>query len=271
MKEKLSASLLRAASGKARLDSIQLLRGAAAVMVVWWHAVENIVNRESTYKAAKETFLAPRELYALGASGVDIFFVISGFVMLYSMWDGFGGSRSPLLFLKKRLIRIFPTYWVFLLLTQAFMVAHHLYGTGVPPDWQMFFYSILLLPTASGFEGYTLGQAWTLTYELFFYSLFALGLVLPRTRGIAAVSLALVVSAHSAAPITALGRDIAWTPSYPLSLVVSSDLLQEFLLGMGVALAYKRNFICPLRLLPLGWAVVCGLAALFCLGITLPA
>lgn len=39
---------------------------------------------------------------------------------------------------------------------------------------------------------------------------------------------------------------------------------------MGVALAYKRNFICPLRLLPLGWAVVCGLAALFCLGITLP-
>lgn len=107
MKEKLSASLLRAASGKARLDSIQLLRGAAAVMVVWWHAVENIVNRESTYKAAKETFLAPRELYALGASGVDIFFVISGFVMLYSMWDGFGGSRSPLLFLKKRLYPYF--------------------------------------------------------------------------------------------------------------------------------------------------------------------
>lgn len=255
---------------KTRLDSVQMLRGLAAGMVVWWHAVENIVTRESTYKAAKESLFLPREFYALGAAGVDIFFVISGFVMLYSMWDGFARPHSPLGFLKKRWLRIFPTYWLFLLLTQTVQVLHHAYGTGVAPDWPRFFYSLALLPTVPDFEGYTLGQAWTLTYELFFYSVFALGLLWRKSRGIAVVGLTLVALVCSAAPLAALGRSIAWTPAYPLSLVLGSDLMLEFLLGMGVAMAFKRDCLCPLSWLPLGWAGVCGLVVLFYLGIALP-
>src|SRR4051812_5993274 len=98
--------------------SIQVLRFVAAFMVVLFHShvalVRSLPGHVSDYVD---------HAFEVGASGVHIFFVISGFVMVYT------SIRSNLTcgsFLKRRLIRIYPIYWV---IFAAYLAAHQLLGT----------------------------------------------------------------------------------------------------------------------------------------------
>ena len=72
------------------LSSIQVLRGIAAVMVVMFHGLG----------------------FQIGSSGVDIFFVISGFIMFHTNRNAFGLTGAAILFFKRRLLRIAPLYWL---------------------------------------------------------------------------------------------------------------------------------------------------------------
>ena len=94
-----------------KLSNIQVLRGLAALAVVVFHAREEIedVGIETTLPS-----------FLPGAFGVDIFFVISGFVMVYACAQHFGDARSILPFLRKRVIRIVPLYWMITVLFAAF-------------------------------------------------------------------------------------------------------------------------------------------------------
>jgi hypothetical protein len=96
------------------LDGIQYLRGIAAMMVVFHH------SRDEIGGAMSVTF---------GARGVEIFFVISGLVMMYSTQGGVlaGGhtfrerAAASMLFWKRRFIRVAPLYWIALLLSAQFV------------------------------------------------------------------------------------------------------------------------------------------------------
>ena len=84
------------------INNLQILRGFAAFNVVLHHIA---------WKAGQENFY-PNILSFFGGwgmSGVDIFFVISGFVMCYTQ---FKVKSSPLNFVKARLKRIVPIYWI---------------------------------------------------------------------------------------------------------------------------------------------------------------
>lgn len=85
------------------LNNIQVLRGFAALIVVVFH----IVGASNSYKMPAEIFGLTG---ALGRSGVDIFFVISGFIMVYTQYNK---KTKPLSFIKDRIIRVVPIYWVF--------------------------------------------------------------------------------------------------------------------------------------------------------------
>lgn len=98
-----------------------------------------------------------------GAIGVDIFFVISGFIMAY-ISKNLSGKKDAFSFLQKRMIRIYPLY----LIVTIFLIVHN-----VPP-LQTLLKDITLIPifdNSHQFTPLTIGVAWSLSFELFFYLL----------------------------------------------------------------------------------------------------
>src|ERR1700733_9294479 len=150
-------------------QSIQALRGIAAVMVMIFHAGLRFDQSEMTFR--------------IGNAGVDIFFIISGFVM----WTVAARRPSdPLVFLRRRFVRLVPLYWLW---TVAVIAAWALIPSAFPrmhPTVGHVALSLAFLPHLSPDSGRitpVLGQGWTLNFEVFFYVLFAAGLMLPsRTR-----------------------------------------------------------------------------------------
>lgn len=148
---------------------IQLLRGIASIIVVLLHIT---INYSDIFH---QTFL--NNIFKFGGSGVDIFFVLSGFIITYSNLQYIGDPSALGKFLKRRFIRIFPIYWIVIsvfltlqLTLPAFYKVH--FDTG----WANVLQTYFLLP------GHIMlnGVSWSLTNELFFYLLFAIALIIPN-------------------------------------------------------------------------------------------
>ena len=229
------------ADASPQLKSIQVLRAVAAIGVLTLHA--------ATEKVA---FLGgepgPFRNFLLGAAGVDLFFVISGFVMVYSSESLFGRADGPRKFFVRRLARIAPLYW-------AVTVAIILYISAVhgPRLWDIYTPASLAAsflfwpyPRVDGFAFPVHLLGWTLNYEMFFYAVFALAIVLPRRFAVAAVILVL-------GTLVAIGR------VQPLPLPFSfwaNSIVLEFCYGMVIALLYREGVRLPP---PAAWAL--GIAA----------
>jgi exopolysaccharide production protein ExoZ len=159
---------MKQAAGES-IIGIQWLRAVGALMVVVHHARHSVPGSDAWPQ--------------FGAAGVDIFFVISGFVMAYTTRDsgktGGTGSRIEAArdFFLRRVVRVVPLYWLVLLWTSRRDLIH---GTvtadlvkdfAFVPHWNAI-YPEMLWPTVI--------QGWTLNYEMFFYLIFALSLLLGR-------------------------------------------------------------------------------------------
>ncbi len=180
-----------------KLRSVQVLRAAAACAVVVLHAVPDVH--------------APVGGAGYGAAGVDLFFVISGFIMANVSQGRTGGE-----FLRDRLWRIYPLWWV-AVFPWLFMV---------PRGGTFVFSSLTLWPIyAGGYYDPVLKVGWTLSYELLFYVGMALAIA---TRG--AVPLALYA-------LFFLG---ALTTSISLLHFVGSPMALEFLMGVAIAKLPRR-------------------------------
>jgi exopolysaccharide production protein ExoZ len=146
--------------------NIQILRAIAAYLVVFHHIQSHFVDNHSVAAVSN-----------IGIIGVDIFFVISGFIMILTTS---GEARSPLSFWRDRLVRIVPLYW----LATFSLVGLSLIGlapTGLHGwDLQDLLASLLFIPEvrADGAGMPILFVGWTLNYEMFFYLLFGLALLL---------------------------------------------------------------------------------------------
>jgi exopolysaccharide production protein ExoZ len=149
---------------------IQILRGIAAMLVVCHHSLEESL--------AISTRVAPEWLIALGACGVDIFFVISGFI-IYSVTYGRdpGNPESAPAFLLKRFTRIFPLYWICLFAVLA-LWSSGLFYRSLHLDAHILGASFFLLPSSK----LIIGVAWTLVFEMYFYYLFSITLYLRSAR-----------------------------------------------------------------------------------------
>ncbi|MEE4454462.1 acyltransferase [Novosphingobium resinovorum] len=170
------------------LLNIQTLRAIAALLVV-------VVHLEG-FGAA---WGLDDRLFAPFAAGVDLFFVISGFIMVHTTA---GGKTSPGLFLLNRAIRIVPLYWMLTLLVFAVALAMPgLLGT-TQADGDALARSLAFIPyeRVDGTMRPLLFVGWSLNLEMGFYVLFALTLVVPRAGmrvGLAVGLLSMaVVSGH---------------------------------------------------------------------------
>jgi exopolysaccharide production protein ExoZ len=118
-----------------------------------------------------------------GGVGVHLFFVISGFIMVYASFGGQLTLFQPSMFLFRRFCRIYPIYWIYaaayLLLHQSILQSYSLSSGDVLG-------SLLLLP---GYSHLIIGPGWTLSFEVYFYICFGLFMSLGLVRGLSAMTL----------------------------------------------------------------------------------
>jgi peptidoglycan/LPS O-acetylase OafA/YrhL len=190
--------------------NLHLLRAAAALAVVYFHATSDAGLNFRTH---------------VGAHGVDVFFVISGFIIAYV------GARTPDRFLLRRIVRIVPAYWtatlaVFALAALAPRVLH-----STRADVVHLLCSLLFIPraTTNGDVVPTLVLGWSLNYEMYFYGLFAVSLLItPRLAAplcsvaIIAIALAIRASGITHASLQFYGRPLVF----------------EFVYGVGAFVAF---------------------------------
>ncbi|MGX1851070.1 acyltransferase [Streptomyces sp. NBC_01456] len=167
----------RSRGGSSRLRALDGLRLLAALMVAAYHYAGRsgeISHAWGGSPAHQFPTLAP--LFAYGCLGVQIFFVISGFVICLSGW-----GRTLRAFLASRISRLYPAYWAaILLITAVFALPWVAYKT-LPPSEVLT--NLTMLQQPLGVDR-VLGVCWTLWAEMRFYALFALCVVLPgATRG----------------------------------------------------------------------------------------
>jgi exopolysaccharide production protein ExoZ len=152
------------------IKPIQYLRGIAAMMVVWHHSLGQV--------AATKDFIRVPEF---GIYGVDLFFMISGFIMLVTTWDK---PITPMAFIGHRIRRVVPLYWAATLLMVGIAIAAPALFKTLQWDSGALIKSLLFIPYDSlSFPGRIeplLVPGWTLNYEMFFYALFAVALLVGK-------------------------------------------------------------------------------------------
>lgn len=198
-----------------RLYGIQFLRFAAAMMVVVYHAD---IFTDAIYPRSLSDPL--RNFAFIGAAGVPIFFTISGFVMFHTAGRMFGQARASVSFLKRRLLRIYPIYWVCLLL---YVLNLMLRDPASIPSATSFLWTALLVP---GYAEAIISPAWTLVYEMYFYSVFGLLLMLPKGPAIAVLTLVLAGGVTTGYLVES---------NSALAEVITRSVLLEFLAGVYLA------------------------------------
>jgi len=148
-------------ANRSQFDSLQILRGIAAILVVLFHVTIQIKIRYPY------TFLDG--MFLRGWCGVDLFFVLSGFIISHIHQRDLGHPSALGPYAVKRLIRIYPVYW--LVLTGLAVVAFLIPGIGSAQEREIanLVRSYLLIPSR-GLP--LLGVAWSLCHEVFFYGVF---------------------------------------------------------------------------------------------------
>jgi exopolysaccharide production protein ExoZ len=148
-----------------KLNLLQVYRGIGALLVVMFH-----LNDMSKERLQQVTFL---NLFEAGWSGVDYFFVLSGFIMVYVHRSAIAKPDQLKSFLVKRAVRIYPIYWIITLLVLFFFLVIPGFANNQDLNIQKIFVSLLLLPQN---DKPILDVGWTLIYELYFYLLFSVAI-----------------------------------------------------------------------------------------------
>jgi peptidoglycan/LPS O-acetylase OafA/YrhL len=230
-------------AGAKTLFTVQALRAFAASSVVVHHIMIVAVQK------AGYQYSFPSS----AAAGVDLFFLISGFIMVYTHFDDFGKAGASASFVWRRLIRIVPLYWIATTVAVALLIVIPSAFATLKLDWQnvLFSYLFLLSRTSNGGFNTILVTGWSLCYEMYFYALFALLLFLPRR---------MFLIAGGAIFGAGLTIDAAGLEIPPWATVATNPLLLEFYLGTIIAFLFIRGFYLPPALALIG--IFAGIAAI---------
>lgn len=206
------------------LLNIQGLRGFAAILVVIYH----IYKYEG--RITSDGLLS--SFWMVGRSGVDLFFVISGYIMVMISESNAPGLLTAKDFALRRAFRIYPLYWFFtLIVLPIYWFQPQLFtrpnGASDINLWKSF----LLIPDTN--IAPLVGQGWTLIHEMYFYLVFSVIILFPAQFRDSLIFLW----------ATVIGCTV-WVfdpPSSPVCDLVLHPLTFEFLFGCCIALLHRRS------------------------------
>ncbi len=234
---------MQATQPKQTFFGVQALRGVAAALVVVHHSTQLWEGRLHTQSTAAG--------WGNGAAGVDIFFVISGFVMAYTALGRRHMTGTD--FLRRRIVRIVPLYWICTVATIAALAMRYRHNLSSSGDFGTahVLASFLFLPTVNklGNVGPVLVIGWTLSYEMFFYFLFAVSLAFAaKVSPLRLVTILMVA-------ISCIG--LFYRANWPVITVLTQPIILEFVAGLWLAYAvllrqhWPRNLTIALGLIGL--------------------
>lgn len=168
-------------SSAGKFESIQALRCIAVLAVVLSHSFHELARMFAGVNANFNEKAFP------GDFGVDLFFVISGFIMVHVSRNAFAAPGAVGAFVKRRLIRIVPLYWLMTSLMIAIVMLAPEHVHTATSDARQWIASYLFIPyprISDGLMRPVLGLGWSLNYEMYFYALFSVCLLLPMRRAV---------------------------------------------------------------------------------------
>jgi exopolysaccharide production protein ExoZ len=215
--------------------SLQAGRGIAALLVMVFH-LGSIVGAEKYFNIPQ--IMVP---YALGGSGVHFFFVLSGFVIFSAHQNDIFQPRKFLPYTLKRLIRIYPIYWLIFLTVYLTAIIVPGFEHRVPNDWIVILKSLALVPQDQAVVGGTgapvIEVAWTLQVEMVFYFLFGI-LILGKSVALLAVTMLTLIYFNKE----------YLTDEFLIMFLFQKHSLFLFLMGIGA------SWVCSKRIVSIAWA-----------------
>ncbi len=188
-------------SNTKKIGAINTLRFIAAAFVVVYHYAFSFYYKEIPYIDIPVL----RQLFQYGYLGVDLFFIISGFVISLS-----AEGRNAYGFFKSRVGRLYPVFWVCALITTLFLLfGGHLISSYM--SWPRFWASMTMLPYFFNIDPLD-GTYWTLTVEMKFYFVIFLSLLFKKFKDIEVMAIILSVL-MLIFPIV-VDSEIVWIPNF---------------------------------------------------------
>jgi len=212
-------------------------------MVTLFHA-NNYVLPATLYKDGSTAWAG----FAMGYAGVEFFFVLSGFVMVFVHSADFGQPERAGRFLRKRILRIYPLYWLVLsILLAIYALESFTLGPAGASDPWLVLAAYLLWPLE---DMHVMPLAWTLSHEMLFYLVFVV--LIFSVRAGTAIFLVWMAGCFAGAVLAPL--------DWPRRFVFSPYNIL-FLFGMGAAAVWPKLGTGTARLI-----LCAGLAAFFTVG-----
>jgi exopolysaccharide production protein ExoZ len=208
-----------------RLEGVQIGRAVAALSVL----VSHVLHKETLDYARAAESIFPWYF------GVDLFFVISGFMMVTSSDRLFGSPGAWKYFALRRVERIVPLYWLFVSLAVVALFVAPQEMSHPDIDWVQIAYSYLFYPGFVRSDGHispVLALGWTINYEVFFYAVFCL---LLRFRQVTAVGVLTAVFG-----VLALANSVV-PKSWSAVQFWTNPIILEFVLGALLGLAFSHG------------------------------
>jgi len=225
-----------------QLMGLQAARAAAAVLVLLFHTSGSIFGL-TKYGGVKPF----GNVFDFGNAGVNFFFVLSGFIIFYAHGKDIGQPRRLGAYFWKRFSRIYPIYWIVLLIVLPVYFIVPTFGTGNETNPWVILSSFLLVHIKT--EKTVLIVSWTLFQEILFYFIFAL-LIVNRRFGL------FILTIWLAASLAPLITPLIFGPLPEGTSFYFDPLHLLFGMGMAAALwASGRKIQAP------GFLLACGVAA----------
>lgn len=208
------------------LGRVQILRFFAAFAVLLAHLQHEVAERIMPWKSFY--------LFSAidGGIGVDLFFVISGFIMYHISGQSFGSTAAAKTFIVRRFLRVAPLYYVatFLMLVAATVLSKHIDRDAITTQSIVASFLFLPIPNGVGETVPILKLGWTLNFEVYFYAVFALALAFPKRLGLGVLFTILVGMIVAAA---------IFPHRLPMLDFWGQLIVVEFLAGIGLAFVFR--------------------------------